>query len=598
MPSAAASTSHTKSSPATLGATPPKAVAATSASTPAIKAATDHVSQPVGTVSPASAKAPVANPASKKATTTPATTTTKKATSSREQQKKPEPTVSPSLLSDCRKFETFAESSAEKRTHMASNTKLTEIMRSLNRAVLVFCTSHRYNLIYAELASLVALLNYAAAFYYVYADNMEGYMGQYLEHGDLQHLFSAVYRNRADYIETEEYRTSGSSSDGQTGYSKERAARRHVILEEFNSMVPDVTDLRDGVQTILFTFTWINYTAFQGADKAVASTLHTLIPLLQTIIVRATRQAYHLRGALIAATTKSALSEKPPPKGTDLQWDLVELSNSLQNLSGSDVALYAPIVYSKNGKKKKKKGSKKKKKAIGWPESVVSVPYIVSLYTAGVADIAYRFLNKAVSAQQSGILSEQPEKEEIKKCSPMCKCPTAEDKQKPIIDELDQRTTLVERKQRDWKPLVVKDQTSKGKKKKAKKKKQKEQREQEEEKGQQEQKKLKSPFLDCLKKMQGENSDDEYDCDICPEDGVGEILMDRFYDIATYNSRISAKAEIDKAVQRNKEVKAGAVAPTTATKNNSTPGKPAATPSKPDAVPSPKSAIFSKCDAA
>lgn len=476
-------------------------------------------------------------------------------------------------------------------------------MRCLNRAVLVFCGSHRYNLIYAELASLVALLNYAAGLYYFYADCMEEYMEMYLDVAAVGHLCNAIYRNRADCIETEEYRTSLSSSDLKAGYSQHRAHRRHIITTEFDS-IADLTDLRDGVQLVLFTFIWINYTAFQGVDKAGASTLHTLIPLLQTIIVRVSRQTYHLRGALVVASAKRALDETPPPKGLDVEWDLVELSNSLQNLSGSDVAMFAPTVYSADAvRRKRRKGSKKKqrqrKKTVGWPESVVSVPYTVSLYTVGVCDIAYRYLNKAVSAQQSGKLSQEPEKEEVKvkKCSSStCKCATDEDKQKAIVDELHQRTTLVERRQYDWKSLVMKNETSNVgmNKKKDKKKRQKEQKrknEQEKQMGKKEQKKqkpLKSLYQDWAKKVIGavdndgvDDSEDEYESDVCIEDGVGGILMDRYYDIQTYNSRVYASRVTDKAVQRNTGVKANAATSTTATTSNGTFGKSVSKSNKP-----------------
>ncbi|SOV06985.1 uncharacterized protein UDID_05807 [Ustilago sp. UG-2017a] len=547
-----------ESSTATPSATSSKASSSSSSSSPsapATKSTTKSVGEPaVASANVTPTKVPIANLTSKNTTTLTPASTARKPASSREQQKKPEPTISPSLLADCRKFESCAESNGEKRTHISNNASLKEVMRSLNRAVLIFCTSHRYNLIYAELASLVALLNYAAAFYYVYADSMEVYMGKYFEKEDIQHLFGAIYRNRADYIETEEYCTSGSSSNVNAGYPKERAARRTIIQNEFNKMVPDVTDLRDGAQTILFTFTWIHYTAFAGIDKAVASTLHTLMPLMQTIIIRTTRQAYHLRGSLIAATAKGALNESTPPKGLDLQWDLVELSNALQNLSGCDAALFAPTAFSEDHKKSKKNGSKKQKKGtVGWPETVVSAPYTASLYTAAAADITYRFLNKIVAAEKSGLILKQPEKEVFKKCSPSCKCSAPDEEQKPIVEELDQRTTLIERKQRGWKPLMFSDQTTMGKKKKNKSKKKKKK-----------QKEPETPLQSLVKAGSGYRSklgleawdeEDECESDEFLEDGVSEILMGRIDDVASYNIQNSAKTEIETAVQGNKQAK-------------------------------------------
>uniref|UniRef100_V5ESE2 Uncharacterized protein n=1 Tax=Kalmanozyma brasiliensis (strain GHG001) TaxID=1365824 RepID=V5ESE2_KALBG len=373
-----------------------------------------------------------------------------KADSARRQQKKPEQVQSSTLLSDCRRFPGFAESNAEKRTYMSHDATLAEVMRGLNRAVLAFGVASPESVVFAELAGMVALLNYAAAFYIDFADRIESYMQHRFGNLFVDHYFRTVYCNRASYIEKEEFSSEGcpqAKSDPEA-----RKTRRHTIETSFTKMVPDVTELRDGVQTVLFTFTWINYIAYRGYDAAMTATLHSVIPLLQTIIVRCARQMYLMQRALTAAQSISAISKVQAPKALDLQWDLLDLSAALQNLSGGDLALFTSDRYERGAEYFRKKRSKKRER--GCIEKVVSCPYSAHLYTSAVADIALRTLLQMHKAIHTGTFSKPPIKHS-EKCNDRCTCTSFEDSITPIIDGLYKRLTLIERKQYDWKPLMV-----------------------------------------------------------------------------------------------------------------------------------------------
>lgn len=392
------------------------------------------------------------------------TTCTSKPVSVKAKQKKPEQVQSSSLLSDCRRFASFCESNDDQRAHLSPHATLSETIHALNRAILSFGIGKLDNYIYAELAGMVALLNYAAAFYINFADHIESYMQDRLGNTFVDYFFRAVYCNRAYFIEMEEWRSSGSADDGgkdATGRNK----RRQAIENEFVKMVPDVTDLRDGVQTVLFTFVWVNYTAYQGFEAAMASTLHTLIPLLQTIVVRCARQAHLMHRALTVARCIGSVNKVPTPGAHDLQWDLLDLSAALQNVSGCDLALFTSTVYSSKDLAVVGKHGAKKKKTWNWNESVVSCPYIAHLYTAAVADMAFRTLLQLIKASESGVLAREPKPLEKTKCSEGCHCLSLENRLLPIIEEKGRRLKLIERKQYDWRHKMKKPKKGKRKKK-------------------------------------------------------------------------------------------------------------------------------------
>ncbi|SPO28076.1 uncharacterized protein UTRI_04466_B [Ustilago trichophora] len=451
-----AQTAATTQTPASVDK-PAATLAATQASTPATSSGTKLFAE--------KSSAPGAEPAAKTiAAKQPANTTSSSNTAStKAKQKKPEQVQSSSLLSDCRRFTSFCESNDDQRAHLSPQATLSETIHALNRAILSFGIGKLDNYIYAELAGIVALLNYAAAFYINFADQIESYMQDRLGNKFVYHFFRTVYWNRAYFIEMEEWRSSGSADAGgkdATGRDK----RRQAIENESVKMVPDVTDLRDGVQTVLFTFVWVNYTAYQGFEAAMATTLHTLIPLLQTIVVRCARQAHLMHRALTVARCMGNVNKVPTPGAHDLQWDLLDLSAALQNLSGCDLALFTSSVYSSKNTSVTGSNGAKKKKTWNCNESVVSCPYTVHLYTAAVADMTFRTLLQLIKATESGVLAREPKPLEKTKCSQGCHCLSLDNRLLPIIEEMGKRLKLIERKQYDWRPKMMK--PKKGRKKK------------------------------------------------------------------------------------------------------------------------------------
>ncbi|SPO28588.1 uncharacterized protein UTRI_04466 [Ustilago trichophora] len=447
-------TTQTPASAANLATTP----SATKPSTPAASSGTKKLAKKSGFAGaePAASTAVDKQPGD--------TTRASKPVSVKAKQKKPEQVQSSSLLSDCRRFASFCESNDDQRAHLSPHATLSETIHALNRAMLSFGIGKLDNYIYVELAGMVALLNYAAAFYIYFADHIESYMQDRLGNTFVDYFFRAVYCNRAYFIEMEEWRSSGSADDGgkdATGRNK----RRQAIENEFVKMVPDVTDLRDGVQTVLFTFVWVNYTAYQGFETAMASTLHTLIPLLQTIVVRCARQAQLMHRALTVARGIGSVNKVPTLGAHDLQWDLLDLSAALQNLSGCDLALFTSTVYSSKDFAVAGKHDAKKKRAWNWNESVVSCPYIVHLYTVAVADMTFRTLLQLIKAIESEVFAREPKPLEKTKCSEGCHCLSLENRLLPIIEEMGKRLELIERKQYDWRHKVKKPKKGKRKKK-------------------------------------------------------------------------------------------------------------------------------------
>ncbi|TKY89953.1 hypothetical protein EX895_001251 [Sporisorium graminicola] len=291
------------------------------------------------------------------------------------------------------------------RSYMSHDANLAEVIRELDRAVLRLGASGGESLVWLELAGLVALLNFAAAFFMDGADLMEGYMQEKLGNGMVQECFDYIYANRADYMEAEEYRSEGCPG-GKRGDLLERQNRRIRIFNSFNRMAPDVTDLRDGVQTVLFTLVWINETAFKGYDAAMSATLHV---------------------------------------------ELLIFSASLQNLSGCELALFTSNGSGKRVKDSKGKRGKSKK---GWNESVVSCPYALHLYTLAVANMAFETLQTSALAAKANLLTVEPEKGTPEKFKRVCRCSTGtmEEWALRTSGNLHNPLALVERKQYNWKP--------------------------------------------------------------------------------------------------------------------------------------------------
>ncbi|CBQ68434.1 conserved hypothetical protein [Sporisorium reilianum SRZ2] len=386
---------------------------------------------------------PAACPATKStsaADNSTATATASATSSARRLAKKPEQIQSPSLLSDCRRFASFAESNAEVRRHLSHDAPLVEVLRALNRAVLRFGVNNGDNLVWAELGGLIALLNYAAAFYIDVADQVETHMQDKLGNDVVDEYFALIYGTRAECIEIEEYCSEGCPG-GEKGSVKQRVKRRTDLLDSFNNIVPDVTDLRDGVQTVLFTFIWINETAYKGYDAAMTATLHNVIPLLQTVVVRCAHQAHFTLRALTAAIDAPQAADFRKPKPWAVQLDLLVFSAALQNLSGCDLAL-----FTSSGSESTRKGRKSKR---GWSESLVSCPGALHLYTIAVADMAFDLLQALTAASRTA-----PVRQVANKCADGCTCHKNEEMAVRIIATLHKRLALIERKQFDWRPQL------------------------------------------------------------------------------------------------------------------------------------------------
>ncbi|GAC92448.1 membrane protein [Pseudozyma hubeiensis SY62] len=377
---------------------------------------------------------------------TDAATAPNKPITARTAQKKRERTQPASLLSDCRRHTSFVSSNSESRKHLSNDASLSDVIKELNRTILRFGVSHGDTLVYIELASLVALLNYAAAFYIDFADNMESYMQNRFNNVLVDEYFRHICHTRCEYIETEEYRSEGSPDSKR--YYLDRQKRASTLEAGYTKMVPDTTDLRDGVQTVLFTFVWINYTAYKEDETSMLATWNVVIPLLQTVVVRCARQTYAMRNALTAAQYISSIRHVPTEHALNLQKDLLEVSTALQNLTGSGLAVYSP----------KRKRDKKGK---AWKESLVTCPYTTHLYTVAVADIAFRTLWHLNKAIEEAYFSKKPKKQE--KCSKDgCSCETTDERKRETLKRASNILTLVERKQADWKPHMRKRGGKKG----------------------------------------------------------------------------------------------------------------------------------------
>ncbi|SNX85171.1 uncharacterized protein MEPE_03880 [Melanopsichium pennsylvanicum] len=459
-----ATTSAVKGSVATKTATAPATKPSTAqtthsatkpaSQTTATEAAVSSANKPNSTAAASRISLPSTPPA-KQAVPSNNTNTTSKPASARVQQKQPEQTQLATLLADCRRFPSVAESNAMPRNHLSPATSLSDVLRELNRSILRYSHVSSDNLVHCELASLVSLLNYAAAFYSYYADLMETYMRVNLENDFVNELFCVIYSARAWCIELEEYRSGGK----EEGLDKEgaRESRRLNIENEYSKIVPDVTDLRDGIQTVLFTFVWINYTAFRGEESAIAATLHNLIPMLQTIIVRCIRQAQAMRRALAAS---EAVPDAQHMMGgldvLDLQWDLLHLSAALQNLSGCNKALFASNVYANHSSAKGFNKSTGAKTPSGWTESLVCCPYTAHLYTVAVADITFRYLRNLTALATSHVLEQICRPGDKKSsCSLGSACIGQDHRMLSVIESLAKTLTLVERTQYNWRPKMV-----------------------------------------------------------------------------------------------------------------------------------------------
>lgn len=386
-------------------------------------------------------------------------------------QKAPAQTVDSSLLADCRKFPSFRESNAEQRTLMSNDASLTDVMRSLNRTTLLHVMRNGANPVFIELAAVVALLNHAAAIYWEYANDLEGYMQTALSKEVVEFIFHMVYSTRSIYIEDEEWRASTSAESGADA-TKTREDRRLKIENQFGTKVPDVVDLRDGVQSVLFTFVWITETAFQGPDAATASTLHVLLPLLQTVFVRCVAQAVVMQECAAVRTSLCRIGSPEAPLYHELQRRLLGVSAALQTFSGCGLPLYTSDVYrpgnETSGKKgKKAKGKKGKKKKVGFNYSLVTCSYTAHMYTAAFSDLAFRLLQRLTLIPDTSEWISQPDQKDHKIG---CTCEKNEEGSTMARNAaLQKGLILVERTQHDWKPSLVPGSTaSKGKKKKKK----------------------------------------------------------------------------------------------------------------------------------
>ncbi|ETS64111.1 hypothetical protein PaG_01346 [Moesziomyces aphidis] len=299
-----------------------------------------------------------------------------KTETARSRDKMREQLQSETLLADCARFASTAEADAAERTHMSNKQPLAQVLRALNRAVLAFGTRHSDNLIYTELAALVALLNYAAAFYHISADVVEQHLQDNYSQSLVEHYFFAVCSPRWTSIEAEEH---AAARDRRT--QPTRARRLRELQQVATSFVPDTMELRDGAQLVLHTFVWINYTSFRSADEAMAAMLHSLIPLLQTVVMRCAKQAYVLQRLLCTAPTTQHVESTSPPSPTEVQWDLVNLSSVLQNLSGSEVPLYTSFYrgIAQEGKRKPKRRPH--------VENTVRAPAMAHLYSMYAIDV-------------------------------------------------------------------------------------------------------------------------------------------------------------------------------------------------------------------
>lgn len=398
---------------------------------------------------------------SKNAATTP---NQKPGQTSRQQQKAPQQIFDRALLNDCRRFASLSESNTENRTVLSISSTLSKVMTTLNQAVLAFMTHSPDNIgnpIYTEFIGLVALLNYAAATYWLNAQYLEAALQDDFSKDLINKIFYLIYSDHAVLIETEEKCPDDGPVSASGADAKKRDGRRTEIENEFSRIVPDYVELRDGVQTILFTFIWINETALKDRDQASKSTLHILIPLVETIVIRCARQSSYMSDLLGARYAIHTIDTPLAPTYLELQIHLLRLGAALQSFSGSDVPLFTSGIY--GGAPRKAKRGKK----IGWTEGVAACPYSAHMYTAAFAIATYDMLNKMIQASDGGNMTSEPEK---KKHPKGCTCEQeAEERSLTEIDFLGRRLTLLERRQWDWKPLMVKGGKSKKNKKKRKK---------------------------------------------------------------------------------------------------------------------------------
>ncbi len=377
----------------------------------------------------------------------------------RSRDKKREQLQAETLLADCSRFASTADADAAERTHMSNKQPLAQVLRALNRAVLAFGTRHSDNLIYTELAALVALLNYAAAFYHISADVVEQHLQDDYSQSLVEHYFFAVCSPRWTLIEAEEY---AAARDKRT--IPTRARRLRQLQEIATSFVPDTMEIRDGAQLVLHTFVWINYTAFRSADEAMAATLHSLIPLLQTVVMRCAKQAYVLQRLLCTAPLTDHVESTNPPSPIELQWDLVNLSSVLQNLSASEVPLYTSFY---RGVERERKRKPKRRPHV---ENTVRAPAMAHLYSMYAIDVTLHTLCALVRA----LAKQTPEHSPLAhaksavctkaqhNCHAGCTHPDA-----AMLDDiaiLSAKLRRLERTQVNWKPMLSpkKTRTKKG----------------------------------------------------------------------------------------------------------------------------------------
>lgn len=347
---------------------------------------------------------------------------------------------------------------------MSLDTSLVEVMRQFNRAVLGLRPVLSESLVWCELGGLAALLNYAVTYYLDVADKVERLMQKKLGQEVVQEFYMMMYGARAKDIEMEEFRSGGGCAEGGSGSEEERRERRRIrILNSFHKFLPEVMDLRDFIQVVIFRLMWINETAFQSFEVATKDTLHDVIPLLQTVIVRCVRQAHFTLRAITSLTNAETLTSSPHQLNTStIQSDLLKYSEALQNLSGGNLVLFTSDRYSPNGDKSRRKKGKGKR---GWNESVVSCPGVAHLYMLLIVYLTFEMLQALPKAIESGLL--QPSNHSPpKETHAYCNCHEAEEVEKRIMEVSHKRLTLIERKQFNWKPHLCAPKKSKKKSKK------------------------------------------------------------------------------------------------------------------------------------
>ncbi len=127
---------------------------------------------------------------------------------------------------------------------MAVDTKVQDVMRELNHAVVLFGSSRNSDCVFFEFAAMVAFLNHAVALHSFYTFYMESYMQDHMDAWLVEQVASMVYTTRAQLIESDEWYSAGHSASDPGPDAKQREQRKAEIRSAYYGKVPDEAELR------------------------------------------------------------------------------------------------------------------------------------------------------------------------------------------------------------------------------------------------------------------------------------------------------------------------------------------------------------------